>query len=198
MQSQLAALILASVVIMGSPGPSTISATAVGASFGIRRALAYVLGLIVGTSVVLLMVSAGAIVLLPAIPHAATVLGIISTVYIGFLAFKIATARPLDARHKPTTAPNFAGGFLLAIANPKAWLAIAAVFGGTTVIAGDPSLDAITKTALLTAMIVLIHLVWLTLGTSLSRLLHDPVSARIINVSLATALVIVTTIALIR
>ena len=29
-------------------------------------------------------------------------------------------------------APSFAGGFLLAVANPKAYVAIAAVFAGTT------------------------------------------------------------------
>ena len=44
----LLALILASVIIMGSPGPSTISATAVGAAFGFRRSLRYACGLIVG------------------------------------------------------------------------------------------------------------------------------------------------------
>jgi threonine/homoserine/homoserine lactone efflux protein len=38
-------LILASVVIMGSPGPSTMSATAVGAAYGFRRSLMYGCGL---------------------------------------------------------------------------------------------------------------------------------------------------------
>ena len=37
----LLTLILASVIIMGSPGPATISATAVGAAFGFRRSLRY-------------------------------------------------------------------------------------------------------------------------------------------------------------
>src|SRR4051812_41633491 len=42
-------LLLTSLALMGSPGPSTVSVTAVGAAFGLRRSLAYVLGLILGT-----------------------------------------------------------------------------------------------------------------------------------------------------
>src|ERR1022692_2451727 len=91
----LMALILASVAIMGSPGPSTISATAMGAAFGVRRSLQYVCGLIVGTIFVLLAVSIGVVALVLAIPHGARVLGAVSAVYILYLACKIATAPPL-------------------------------------------------------------------------------------------------------
>ena len=192
----LAALILASAVIMGSPGPSTISVTAVGAAFGVRRSLDYAFGLILGTIAVLLMVALGVVALVSSIPHGATVLGAASAVYILFLAYKIATAPPLESRREPAAAPVFAGGFLLAIANPKAYLAIAAVFAGTTVIAGDHVLDAVVKTALLGVMIVIIHLAWLVTGASLSRLLHDPVSSRVVNVALAAALVVTTLLAL--
>lgn len=192
----LAALILASAVIMGSPGPSTISVTAVGAAFGVRRSLDYACGLITGTLAVLLMVALGVVALVSSIPHGAGALGAVSAVYILFLAFKIATAPPLESSGEPMAAPVFAGGFLLAIANPKAYLAIAAVFAGTTVIAGDHGLDAVVKTALLGVMIVIIHLGWLMAGASLSRILHDPVSSRLVNVALAAALVITTLLAL--
>ncbi|MFE0757040.1 LysE family translocator [Inquilinus sp. NPDC058860] len=187
----LAALLLASAMVMGSPGPSTISLTAVGASFGIRRSLPYAAGLIAGTVVVLLAVAAGVVALVTSIPHGALALGLLSAAYILYLAYKIATAPPLDARSGAVAAPGFLGGFLLAVANPKAYVAIAAVFAGTTV-ARDPGLDAAVKTALLGGMIVLIHLCWLLAGVSLSRWLRDPVSARIINLAMAAALVAVT------
>jgi threonine/homoserine/homoserine lactone efflux protein len=194
----LAALILASVVIMGSPGPSTISITAVGASFGIRRSLSYACGLIVGTIVVLLMVAAGVVAVIASIPYGARVLSGVSAAYICFLAFRIATAPPLDAQTKQVAAPAFFVGLVLAMANPKAYLAIAAVFAGTTVVAGNPGLDAMLKITLLSVMIVIIHLCWLLVGASLSHVLHDPVSSRVVNVSLATALVIMTAVALIN
>ncbi|WP_342240425.1 LysE family translocator [Inquilinus sp. OTU3971] len=191
----LAALLLASSVVMGSPGPSTISVTAVGASFGIRRSLPYAAGLIAGTVAVLLAVAAGVVALVTSIPHGAVALGILSAAYILYLAFKIATAPPLGGRGGPAAAPGFLGGFGLAIANPKAYVAIAAVFAGTTVVAGNSGLDAAVKTAVLGGMVVLIHFCWLLAGVSLSRWLHDPVIARIINLVMAAALVVVTVVA---
>ncbi|OWJ66461.1 LysE family translocator [Inquilinus limosus] len=188
----LAALFLAAAVVMGSPGPSTISLTAVGASFGIRRSLPYAVGLIAGTIAVLLAVAAGLVALVTAIPHGLLVLGVLSAIYILFLAWKIATAPPLGGRDAAARAPGVAGGFGLAVANPKAYFAIAAIFAGTTVIAGDSGLDAAVKIALLSLMIVLIHLAWLLAGVSLSRWLRDPVVARIINLAMAAALVAVT------
>ena len=50
----LLSLIVASLVVMGSPGPSTVSVTAVGAAFGLGRSLGYLSGLIAGTVAVLL------------------------------------------------------------------------------------------------------------------------------------------------
>jgi threonine/homoserine/homoserine lactone efflux protein len=193
----LLALILASVVVMGSPGPSTISATAVAASFGFRRSFNYACGLIVGTIAVLLMVSIGVVGLVTSIPYGARLLGAISAAYILFLAFRIARAPPLESSARHVAAPAFTGGFLLAIANPKAYLAIAAVFAGTTIIVGSHELDAMVKTALLSVMIVVIHLSWLLAGASLSGILRDPVSSRLINASLAATLVVTTLVALI-
>lgn len=183
-------LLLASLVIMGSPGPSTISATAMGAAYGFRRSLGYVSGLIVGTVMVLLAVAAGVVAILLSIPHGALVLTVVSAVYILYLAFKIATAPPLARRDDAITAPAFSGGFLLAVANPKAYLAIAAVFAGVSLFQDRRLLDATVKIALLTAMIVAIHMIWLLVGASLSRFLQHPRVSRIVNIVLAILLVV--------
>ena len=45
-------------------------------------------------------------------------------------------------------------------------------------------------------MIVVIHLCWLLAGASLSRVLHDPASSRIVNAALAAGLVATTAMAL--
>jgi threonine/homoserine/homoserine lactone efflux protein len=188
-------LILASAVLMGSPGPTTVSVTAVGAAYGFRRALGYAGGLIAGTAVVLLAVAAGVVAILMSIPHGAPVLVAVSAVYICYLAVKIASAPPLSSTRAPVAAPAFAGGALLGIANPKAYLTIAAVFSGTRVVADD-ALDAGIKLAVLSAMIVVIHLAWLTAGASLARVLQDPVRSRLVNLAMAAGLVATTVMAL--
>ena len=189
----LVSLLLASLIVMGSPGPSTMSVTAFGAAFGFRRSLAYLAGIVLGTTAVLVAVSAGVVSMLMSLPRLAPVLVGASAAYIAYLAFKIATAPPLSRQNRELGAPSFAGGYLLAVANPKAYLAIAAVFAGTKLALESRMIEAIVKTAVLTIMIVVIHLCWLTVGVSFSRLLHHPVSSRIVNLLFA-AILIVTTI----
>jgi threonine/homoserine/homoserine lactone efflux protein len=185
----LLALVLASAIVMGSPGPATISVTAIGAAFGLRRSLLYLGGIILGTIAVLLAVAFGVVAILLSLPHIAPVLVAASAAYIIYLAYRIGTAPPLSRHGARTPAPSFAGGFLLGVANPKAWVAIGAVFAGSTLAAGNPTLDAALKTAVLAVMIVVIHLGWLLAGTSFSRVLYDPVKSRIVNVVFAAALV---------
>ncbi len=190
------ALLLTSAALMGSPGPSTISVTAVGAAFGLRRAMPYILGLIAGTTLVLLAVATGVFALLLAIPNLAPVLTAASAVYIVYLAFRIARAPPLSAPHAEAPRPAFGGGLLLAVANPKAYVAIGAVFAGATLGGLPPVADAVAKTAVLTGMIVLIHVVWALAGSALAGLLRDPRASRIVNVALAGLLVLTSALAL--
>src|SRR4029079_15997887 len=124
----LAALILASAAVMGSPGPSTMSVTAVGAAFGLRLSLRYMAGLVLGTVAVLIAVATGLFALLLSMPRLAPLLLAASAAYILYLAIRTAPAPPLSKADRQPAAPSLAAGFLLAVANPKAYVAIAAVF----------------------------------------------------------------------
>lgn len=184
---QLLALVLASAIVMGSPGPATISVTAIGAAFGLRDSLRYASGIVVGTVLVLLVVATGIMAVLTALPKLAALLAVASAAYILYLAFKIATAPPLAARVGRAALPTFLGGFLLAVANPKAYVAIAAVFAGASSGTGDLAISA--KLAVLALMIVAIHLLWLLAGAAFARLLRKPLASRIINLVFAVTLI---------
>jgi threonine/homoserine/homoserine lactone efflux protein len=181
----LLSLIVSSLLVMGSPGPSTISVTAVGAAFGLRRSIAYMSGLVAGTIAVLFAVATGVVAVLVAVPQLAPVLLAASAVYILYLAYKIATAPPLSKDRETVAAPSFMGGVLLGIANPKAYVAIAAVFASSM-------LDPMPKIAVLGAMVVLIHVAWLLAGAAFSRVFHDPLWSRRVNMVFAAALVATT------
>src|SRR6478672_8641627 len=184
----LASLVAASLTIMGSPGPATISLTAAGSAYGVRRSAGYLLGIIAGTAAVLLAVAVGITAALLAVPAGAA--------YILWLAHHIATAPPLAAT-ADARPPAFSGGALLGVANPKAWIAIAAVFASAR-LAADASLDAAAKVAVLSAMIVLINASWLAIGASLAPLLRDPRRSRAVNVTLAVVLVATAALAVAR
>ncbi|BCH23875.1 threonine transporter RhtB [Mesorhizobium sp. L-8-10] len=185
----LLALVMAALAVMGSPGPSTVSVTAVGAAYGFRRSVPYMSGLVAGTIAVLLAVAAGFVALLLSMPRLLPLLVAASVAYILYLAFRIATAPPLARQERDAPAPSFAGGFLLGVANPKAYLAIAAVFAGASLAAQAPIVDAAAKIVVLSAMIVFIHVFWLAIGVSLAALFYDPVTSRRTNIVLALLLV---------
>ncbi|RJT35207.1 LysE family translocator [Mesorhizobium waimense] len=190
---QLLALVLAATVVMGSPGPATISVTAVGAAFGLRGSLRYASGIVVGTIAVLLVVATGIMAVLASMPTLAPLLAVASAAYILYLAFKIATAPPLAARESGAAYPTFLGGFLLAVANPKAYVAIAAVLAGASSGAGGLGIPA--TLAILALMIVAIHALWLLAGAAFARFLRQPLASRIINLVFAATLVLTTVLA---
>ncbi|WP_214469522.1 LysE family translocator [Mesorhizobium sp. dw_380] len=191
----LLALVLAATVVMGSPGPATISVTAVGAAFGLRDSLRYTCGIVLGTIAVLLAVAAGIRAVLGSMPGLAPLLAVASAAYILYLAFKIATAPPLAVRTAETSRPTWLAGFLLAVANPKAYVAIAAVFAGAASDHGGAEFGLWTRLTVLAAMIVVIHAVWLLAGAAFARFLRRPVASRIINLVFAVTLVLTTVLA---
>ncbi|MFD1986335.1 LysE family translocator [Mesorhizobium newzealandense] len=188
---QLLGLVLAATVVMGSPGPATISVTAVGAAFGLRHSLSYACGIILGTIAVLLVVATGVVAVLASMPRLAPVLAVASASYILYLAFRIATAPPLAARAREASRPTWLAGFLLAVANPKAYVAIAAVFAGVSS-AGD--IGMWPKLTVLAVMIVAIHALWLV---AFARFLRRPAASRIINLVFAATLVLTTALAMV-
>jgi threonine/homoserine/homoserine lactone efflux protein len=190
-------LMLISLAIMGSPGPATISLVAAGAVHGVRRSVPYLVGIITGTTIVLLAVATGITAALLAVPAIGSVLIWISAAYILWLAYHIATAPPLSEPVAASDAFSVAGGALLGVANPKAWVAIAAVFASAR-LADTATTDAAAKIAVLTAMIIVICATWLVAGRSIAPLLREPGRARVVNAALALALVGATALAVLH
>jgi threonine/homoserine/homoserine lactone efflux protein len=190
-------LVLISLAIMGSPGPATISLVAAGSVRGVRRSFPYLLGIIVGTTLVLVAVATGITAALLAVPAIGSVLIWISVAYILWLAYHIATAPPLSKLTGASNAFSLMGGAILGIANPKAWVAIAAVFASVH-LADAPTTDAAAKIVVLTVMIIVICATWLVAGRSIAPLLRDPRRARLVNAALAVGLVGATALAMLH
>jgi threonine/homoserine/homoserine lactone efflux protein len=195
--SALPPLLLTSLAIMGSPGPATISLTATGVAFGVRRSGPYLAGIIAGTIVVLVLVAAGVTGALLALPGVRPLFLAVAAAYIIYLAYHIATAPPLRAAERDAPAPSLAGGLLLGVANPKAWVAIAAVFVSARV-ATYTLLDSGIKVAALALMVVVINTAWLMAAAWAAPALRDPARSRRANVGLATALVVSTAAAVLH
>ena len=186
----LVSLLASAAALMASPGPATLSVAATAAAYGFRRSLPYALGINLGTILVLLAMALGASTLLYALPALALPVSIAASLYILYLAFQIATAPPLTDK-AGELAPGLAPGLLLAIANPKAYLAIGAVYSKAELAPSSALTDAVLKCVILSVAIIVIHTVWALAGSALTSVLRNPKASRMVNLILATALVLV-------
>lgn len=189
MASDLIFLWLAAFPLMGSPGPATMSLAALGAAFGGRRSLPYLTGIVLGTTGVLVMIATGITSIVLAQPALVTIITVAAAGYILYLAYRIATAPVVTEQSVSSKSPSFGSGLILAIANPKAYAAIGAVYSGGTLFPNDPIQDAIAKIAALTLVIVITQPAWLAFGSAFSAILRNPKSARIANILFAGMLV---------
>jgi len=188
--TNLFALLLAAIPLMGSPGPATLSLAALGSAFGVQRTMPYYAGIVAGTSGVLLMIATGYAGLILSAPRAVRWIGLIAAIYIVYLAYKIATAPVGTAGASEASVPTAKAGFLLAIGNPKAFAAISAVYIGHTVVTSSAVVDSVVKTGVLFLVIVGVNALWLFTGNAFSALLKDPVKGRMANILFAVLLLI--------
>jgi threonine/homoserine/homoserine lactone efflux protein len=188
--SELLSLLTSAAALMASPGPATLSVAATAAAYGFRRSLSYVVGINLGTILVLLAVALGASTLLYALPGIAVPVSIAASLYILYLAYRIATAPPLTDRTNELS-PGVMPGLLLAMANPKAYLAIGAVYSKAVLTTPSAISDVVLKCVILSAAIIVIHGLWALAGSAFTSLLRDPQAARVVNLILAAALVFV-------
>jgi threonine/homoserine/homoserine lactone efflux protein len=104
-----------------TPGPNNLMLLASGLNFGLRRTLPHMLGVSIGFAVMLLAVGAGLTALFQAWPLAYTLLKIVGTVYLVYLAWAIArSGRPgLREAARPM---SFWAAAAFQWVNPKAWM----------------------------------------------------------------------------
>lgn len=188
----LVSFLLAAFALTGSPGPNTLSAAAVGASFGRLHGLRYIAGLNLGVGLVILIAGSGVSGAVMALPGVAPIITICAMAYFLYLAYRIATAPPLgkSAQYQDTNAPKWYAGVFLSLANPKAYAAMAALFSGHLLHPGHPVADALTKGLLAFTVVCIVNLMWLSVGAGLARYLHDPHTSRLVNVTFAALLLL--------
>ena len=187
--------VLAALALVGSPGPNTLSLAAVGAAFGLRRGIGFMLGLNLGMFLVITIVGTGVAGLLFIVPGAGRTVIILAAIYFIYLAYLIATAPPISKDNSENQPPAWFAAVFISLANPKAYAAIAAMFSGFVLIANSSIGDAVTKGVILMSVIISVNVLWLLVGAVLAPFLQNPVTSRIINIIFALALVVSVTVA---
>lgn len=197
MTEALVALIIAASVLLGSPGPATLSLAAVGATAGVARGLPYLAGILIGLACAM----AGAVVGVAAIfvqwPQARIIVQVLGALYLAYIAYRIAFA-PInsDSSADASAAPGFRDGVVLNILNPKLYAGFFVLFSQFLL----PMQNAVAQYAATAAVMFVIGIVvdsiWLGIGSTIQALFTHPRSARAIRVLFGLSIVVATVWAL--
>ena len=178
-----------------TPGPGVLSTAGVGAGYGVRAGLAYVVGLFLGTNLVALMVVSGLAAMMLAVPVVRTILLFASAAYLLYLAYRIAFAGARIAFIERAKAPGIWGGIMLQVINPKAYAVNTTLFTGFAFLTAAPTAEVALKFLIMNLIWVPIHLAWLWAGVALHRLNLAPAIQRGINIAMALAMLAVVALA---
>jgi threonine/homoserine/homoserine lactone efflux protein len=190
------AFFLAVLFLLITPGPGVLSTAGVGAAFGFRAGLRYVGGLFIGTNLVALIVVSGLAAIILANDWARNVLLIMSTLYLFYLAVRIAFAGRKIAFITASTKPGLRAGLLLQLINPKAYAVNLTWFSGFVLLPESLAGETFLKFLIINLVWIPIHLLWLLAGSSVNRLDLSPRSHFIINAAMATAMLAVVALAI--
>jgi len=187
---------LAVFFLIVTPGPGVLSLAGVGSAYGYRAGLAYLTGLFIGHNTVALLVVSGIAASALAIPWLRTVLAWASVGYLLYLAAKIAFAGSKIAFVAAAREPGLRDGLALQAINPKAYAVSTALFSGFAFLPDAPATETLIKMAIMNAIWITLHLVWLWVGVTLRRLDLPPRTQRAINIGMAASMLTVVGLAI--
>jgi threonine/homoserine/homoserine lactone efflux protein len=172
-----------------TPGPNNLMLMTSGVKYGFGRTLPHLIGVILGFAVMIAVVGFGLDVIFQRFPIALPIMRIVGSLYMLWLALRIALARPIG-QVEPGGRPI---GFLAAAGfqwvNPKAWVMALSALSTYAGIVDDYS-RSVLLTALLCGLIAVpCSAAWALFGASLSRLIRDPRVTRPFNWTMAALLI---------
>ena len=170
-----------------TPGPNNMMLLASGANFGFRRTLPHMLGVSLGFAAMVFAVGMGLGSLFKAYPPLYDGLRVVATVYMLWLAWRIATASGLGETAGAARPMSFLEAAAFQWINPKAW---AMALGATAVFVTPEAF--VTGVVIVAAMFAAINLPciasWAGFGVVLRRFLDRPWALRAFNVTMAVLL----------
>ncbi|WP_261317452.1 MULTISPECIES: LysE family translocator [unclassified Halomonas] len=164
-----------------TPGPNNVMLTASGANYGFRRTLPHLFGIVGGCFVLFASIALGLGVVFERYPALQAALKVVGSVYLVYLAWKIATAPPPDLRVGDARPLTFVQAAAFQFANPKAWVMGIALMAGFLPETGQPLLNALILAGVAEVVGLPCIALWAGFGTAIGRLLTTDRAWRVFN-----------------
>lgn len=189
--------VAAAILLIITPGPGVLSLAGVGSAFGFRAGLKYFIGLFVGNNLVGVFVISGVGALVLADPVTRTVLLVLSSIYLIYLASTIALSGSNIGFKGYTHKPGIKSGVLLQIINPKAYVVNSTMYSGFLLFENAYFLEVIIKVLIVNTIWIPVHFLWLYIGVFIKRLDLSLSIQRTMNYFMAIAMVLVVVLSVI-
>jgi threonine/homoserine/homoserine lactone efflux protein len=186
--SLLIAFVIFATVMFFTPGPNNVMLLSSGLTYGFRRTVPHLAGIVIGFAFMIGAVGLGMGTIFISYPVLQTVLKYAGAAYLIYLAVAIATSGPVkpgqDNRRGPMT---FWGAVMFQWINIKGWVM---VIGTITAYAGIASFPwNITIQVMLSLLLgVVACSTWALFGTALRPLLTSERAVRVFNIVMAVLL----------
>jgi len=161
--------VIISFLMMVTPGPGVLSLAGVGAGFGWRVGIMYLIGLFLGTNGVALLVVLGFKQFLFIFVEFELTFLFLSLSYLSFLSWRIATSDNKTGFKQSFKSPKLYEGVFLQFVNPKAYVVQGHLFVVLSLGILPYNLEIITKFIIVNSIWIPIHFFWLWLGISLKK-----------------------------
>jgi threonine/homoserine/homoserine lactone efflux protein len=191
MNEHLLSLFLFAAAMTFSPGPNNVLMASSGVQVGVRRSIPLGLGIFSGMMLLLALSATGLASLVSAWPVLLTAIKAAGTIYLCWLAWKIASAGalevPQDGSHQPY---RFTTGLMNTLLNPKGWTAAVSAAAGYAAVAPSAPRLVLTLALVFAAVQIPNWALWCSCGTALSRVLRTDRHWRIANASLGSLIIL--------
>ncbi len=171
MNLEIGSLFVFAIIMVSGPGPANMVLLTVGARFGLKRSLNFMLGVIASKQLIIWPIGLGLISLIKVFPNFVFTLQILSCAYIIWLAWQISKAKIVPSEIN-SRIPGFFSGILVHPLNPKAWAMVTASFTNFTN-TNFSELSSILVVALVFLLVQFIcHPMWVVFGVFFSKIIQ--------------------------
>ena len=174
-----------------TPGPNNIMLLSSGLTFGYRKTVPHLLGVVLGFPLMALIVGLGLGKIFESYPVVLTILKIIGTAYLLWLAWKIANSTPSLNEDESSKQPlKFIPIVLFQWVNPKNWIKIITAMSVYVHSAENALSQIIIITIIFLSTVIVSANSWTLGGVALKRFIKNTKAIRAFNISMAVLLIL--------
>jgi threonine/homoserine/homoserine lactone efflux protein len=186
--SLLIAFVLFAAVMYFTPGPNNVMLLSSGLTYGFRRTLPHITGVVIGVAFMIAAVGLGLGTIFIAYPVLQTILKYAGAAYLIYLAAVIAMSGPAKSDGDVGRGPmTFWGAAVFQWINIKGWVMVIGTITAYAAIADFPW-NIVIQTLVLIVVGVPSTVLWALFGSSLRPVLTSPRAVRAFNIVMAVLL----------